>query len=163
MLRRARQGDGIRFRSATRLLKPILVFFDCLRDRARRRSWAPSHALGRRAEDLAHRYLRDHGYTIVARNYRNASGPGEIDLIAWHGQTLVFVEVKSRAAEDYGSPERAMDAEKRTALIRTARRYARQAGVPWEQVRFDLVTVVFTQPLHLTLIPDAFRPRVSLS
>ena len=59
------------------------VFFDWFRHLARRRRWNPSQALGRRGEDLAHRFLRRQGYTIVARNYRLAAGDAEADVIAW--------------------------------------------------------------------------------
>ena len=69
------------------------IFFRAA-DWLRRRRYPANH--GRIGEDLAHRYLRDHGCTVVARNYRRAAGPGEIDLIAWHGDRLVFVEVKTR-------------------------------------------------------------------
>ena len=78
-------------------------------DALRRRSIAKDH--GRVGEDLAHRYLRAHGCTIVARNYRPRSGGGEIDLVAWHGGKLLFVEVKTRASEEFGTPDRAVDVE----------------------------------------------------
>ena len=120
----------------------IASLFDWLRDVARRRRWNPQAALGRRGEDLAHRYLRKHGYTIVARNYRLASGDAEGDLIAWDGKTLVIVEVKARANADYGPPERAIGEEKRWHLRRIARAYARKTDTPLEQVRFDEVSVV---------------------
>src|SRR5271165_6548575 len=87
-------------------------------DALRRRSQQNDH--GRMGEDAAHRYLRRHGCTVVARNYRMRSGGGEIDLVAWHGQRLVFVEVKTRANEDYGTPESAVDAEKRANLRRAS-------------------------------------------
>ncbi|HBY62420.1 MAG TPA: YraN family protein [Solibacterales bacterium] len=163
MLRGSREGNGIRFRGAAILLSPLLRLFDQLRHRRRRRTWAAPHALGRRAEDMAHRFLRARGYTVVARNYRPQSGTGEIDLVAWDGPTLVFVEVKSRSSEEYGSPERAVDFEKRQKLIRAARSYARKANADWERVRFDLVTVVFATKPRVEIIRDAFHPRVILS
>src|ERR1700722_8295451 len=88
--------------------------------------------LGRRGEDLAHRYLRKRDYMIVARNYRPASGaPGEIDIIARRGPKLIFVEVKTRASNTISFPERAVDDKKRRTVIRAARDYARRADVPW--------------------------------
>jgi len=96
-------------------------------DAIRRRTYRNDH--GRIGEDLAHRYLRGHGCTIVARNYRPPSGFVEIDLIAWHSQTLVFVEVKTRATEDFGPPESAVDSEKRAYIERAARDYAGRARV----------------------------------
>src|SRR6266849_5955121 len=62
-------------------------------------------ALGRRGEDMAHRYLRGAGYMVVARNYR--PGPdSEIDIVARRGELVVFVEVKTRTSAAFGSPER---------------------------------------------------------
>jgi putative endonuclease len=124
---------------------------DLLRHLSRKRRWHPDLALGRRGEDLAHRFLRSKGYTIVARNYRLAAGDAETDLIAWDQDTLVFVEVKTRASEEFGPPERAFDRKKQEHMLRAARRYAQQRGVPLEEVRFDLVTVVMEDPARLEL------------
>jgi len=133
-------------------------FFDWLRHRARGRLWNADQALGRRGEDLAHRLLRKNGYVVVARNYRLAAGDAEADVIAWDGQTLAFVEVKSRRNEDFGPPERAIDSRKRTHLTRVAREYTRKSGTPWEKIRFDLVTVVFSGEPRLELYKDAWQP-----
>jgi len=105
---------------------------------------------------LAHRYLRKHGCTIVARRYRPNSGGGEIDLVAWHCGTLVFVEVKTRASAEFGAPERAVDAEKQVYLTRAGRDYARRAGVEWGKVRFDIVSIVLTKPPEIDWIREAF-------
>jgi putative endonuclease len=133
----------------------ILQFFDRLRHAARRRDWSPNLALGRRGEDLAHRFLRAKGYTIVARNYRLSSGDAEADLIAWDGTTLVFVEVKSRETADFGPPERAIGEEKRAHLLRIARAYTRKTETPWDRIRFDVVTVVMTKPPAIELFRNA--------
>jgi putative endonuclease len=130
---------------------------DWLRHTARRRTWNPDLALGRRGEDLAHRYLRRAGFLIVARNYRLATGDAEADLIAWEGECLVFVEVKSRRSGEHGLPERAVGEEKRAHLLRVARECTRRTSTPWERVRFDVVTVVFDKPPRLQLFRDAFR------
>ncbi len=124
----------------------LLRLADTARHRARSRHWNPAHAAGRRGEDLAHRYLEKQGMRVVARNWRSPAAPGEIDVIARDGETLVFVEVKTRAADEFGAPDRNVDASKQDALRRTAWIYARRAGVPWERVRFDLVGIVLTQP-----------------
>ncbi len=134
---------------------------DLARDRARREQWNPDQARGRRGEDLAHRFLRRRGYTVVARNWRTETGSGELDIVAWEGKTLVFVEVKSRASEEYGTPDRAVDGEKRGNLIRAAREYARHAGVDWQEVRFDVVNVVFSYPVRIEIAKDAFSPRAA--
>ena len=126
-------------------------------DALRRRYLRDDH--GRVGEDLAHRHLRRGGCTIVARNYRPRSGGGEVDLVAWHGDVLVFVEVKTRASARFGEPERAVDAEKEKHLRRAARDYARRAGVEWGRVRFDIVSVVLEKPVRIEWIRDAFRTR----
>ena len=129
---------------------------DAVRHRGRKRSWNSGLLSGRRGEDLAHRFLRDQGYTIVARNYRLASGDAEVDLIAWERDTLVVVEVKTRASADFGPPERAVDEEKHRHLLRAARHYARRRNVPMENVRLDLVTVLLSDPPQLALFRGVF-------
>jgi putative endonuclease len=109
-------------------------------------------------EDLAHRYLRDHGCTVVARNYRTRSGSGELDLVVWHGKTLVFVEVKARSGDEFGEPDRAVDQEKQERLHFAGRDYARRAGVEWEKTRFDIVSIVLGRPrVRIEWIRDAFH------
>lgn len=132
------------------------TFFDWLRHRARLRRWEPNLALGRRGEDLAHRFLRRQGYLIVARNYRLSAGDAEADIIAWDGDALAFVEVKSRSTEAFGPPERAIDAVKRAHLLRVAREYTRKSDTPWEKVRFDLVAVVLGEPIEIRLFKSAW-------
>jgi len=134
----------------------IATFADWLRHQIRLRRWNPDLALGRRGEDLAHRFLRRQGYIVVARNYRLASGGAEADLIAWDRDTLVIVEVKSRRSGAHGPPDRAVGEEKRAHLRRVARAYARKTETPWERVRFDVVTVVLDSPPQLQLLRNAF-------
>lgn len=107
-----------------------------------------TRAVGKRGEDLTHRYLQRQGYRVVARNFTPRGGHGELDLIAWHGDRLVVVEVKSRQSDGFGSPDRAIDENKRRTLFRVAREFARRAEVPWERVRFDLVSVIFRPTLR---------------
>ena len=135
----------------------ILAALDRLRDARRRRTWDRDLASGRRGEDLAHRYLRRQGYIIVARNYRLSSGEAEADLIAREGEDLVIVEVKTRESVEYGAPERAVNPEKQRHLIRVAREYARKTDTPWERVRFDIVSIVMSEPPEITLLRSAFR------
>src|SRR5690242_1946193 len=123
-------------------------------DAIRRRRRPGDH--GRIGEDLAHRHLRRHGCTVVSRNYRTRSGSGEIDVVAWEGEKLVFVEVKTRASAEFGAPECAVDEEKRDRVMRAARDYARRARVPWENVRFDIVSVVLEPKLAIEWQRDAF-------
>ncbi len=134
----------------------IGAILDRLRDVRRRHVWPPDLAAGRLGEDLAHRFLRKQGYVIVARNYRLASGAAEADLIAWEGEELVIIEVKTRETAEHGPPERAVSPEKQRHLLRVAREYARKTDTPWEQVRFDVVSVVFNDRPEIMLIRRAF-------
>lgn len=131
-----------------------------LSDRARhfkeQRTLTPEAALGRRGEDFAHRYLRSAGMTILARNYRPGGGEAEVDIVARDGDITVFVEVKSRRSADYGSPDRQIDETKRKNITRAARSYAARAGIAWNQIRFDVVSVVFTEPPSVVHQQDAF-------
>ena len=135
----------------------IGTILDRVRHIRRRRLWDPDKAAGRRGEDLAHRFLRKQGYTIVARNYRLSSGDAEADLIARHGEDLVIVEVKTRATDEFGPPEQAVNPEKRRHLMRVAREYARKTNTPWEHMRFDIVSIVLREPPQITLLRAAFR------
>jgi len=139
------------------MLRWLLRLADLARHRARVRRVPAEQALGRRGEDLSHRYLERQGLVVVARNHRSPSGSGEIDLVAWDRDTLAFVEVKCRRSTEHGAPDRNVDAGKQRALISAARHFARQAGVPFERVRFDVVTVVLTDPPGLTHLRDAIR------
>jgi putative endonuclease len=130
--------------------------FDQLRHRVRLRRWNPDLASGRRGEDLAHRHLQSLGYRVVARNWRARSGP-EVDLIARDGDALVFIEVKSRKTDEFGSPDRAIDRDKELHLLRADREYTRRAGTDWSKVRFDVVNVVFSEPVRIELLRDAFH------
>lgn len=140
------------------MLSLLYRLADRLRHRARVRRAHPDFAAGRRGEDLAHRFLRRQGYTIVARNFRPRNGAEEIDLVAWERDLLVFVEVKSRASDEFGTPDRAVDPEKQDHLVRAAGEYARRAGVDWDHIRFDIVGILFTKPPRIELLRDAFRP-----
>ena len=114
--------------------------------------------IGRRGEDLAHRYLRKNGFVVTARNWRPPHAGGEIDLIVWDrsepdADRLVFVEVKARAAVDGSAPERAVDQEKIRALRRAARDYLRRSDADPATARFDVLTVTGTALEHYR---DAF-------
>lgn len=136
------------------MVRFLYEFADHMRHLGRKRQMTADHALGRRGEDIAHRYLQRAGIIVVARNYRMESGAGEIDLVGWDDDTLVFVEVKSRQTNEYGTPDRAVGREKWSSLTRAARDFARHAEVPWERARFDIVTVVFTRPALVTHLRD---------
>ena len=94
--------------------------------------------LGARAEQWAQQYLKNQGLEIVTNNYRTPRG--EIDLIMQEGTTLVFVEVRLRSANRFGSAADSIDIRKQQRLIRAAQHYL-QATKLWDQVpcRFDAI------------------------
>lgn len=93
---------------------------------------------GRRAERAAERLLRRAGLIILARNWRAAGG--EIDLAALEGETLVFVEVKSRAGA-FPEERPAVSAAQRRRTARATRAFRERFGVAHLPFRFDLVTM----------------------
>jgi putative endonuclease len=132
---------------------------DDVRHRRRMRSGNAAHALGRRGEDLAHRLLQREGCYVLARNYRTPSATAEVDIVARDGDTLVFVEVKTRSSAEYGSPESAVDTEKRRKIVRGAEHYLRRTDARNCPVRFDIVSVLFeSSGAKLHHLRDAFRP-----
>ena len=95
--------------------------------------------LGRAGEDRAARHLADQGYRILERNY--ATPQGELDLIALDGNTLVFVEVKTRKSDTYGAPELAVDQRKQGRMIKAALGYLRHKKLHQVPCRFDVVAI----------------------
>ncbi len=112
-------------------------------------------ALGKRGEDLAHRYLRQVGFTIVARNYRPGAD-SEVDIVARRGDLLVFVEVKTRTSTEASHPDRAIDLQKQEHIARAARSYVTRADIEWNRVRFDTIAVVLGDPPSIVHHEDAF-------
>src|SRR5690349_7449746 len=115
---------------------------------------APAHfELGRRGEALAIEHLQQNGYRIVAanfllpigRNLRDVIVNAEIDVIAYDGPTLCFVEVKTRASNDFAPPQINVDLRKRRQISRAARAYRRMLGLVSATYRYDVVTV-FAKP-----------------
>jgi len=102
----------------------------------------PHLQVGIEGENAVFFFLLSKGYTVVARRWSSGELPGDVDLIAWDGPILCFIEVKTRTAHDATPAEVAVDGRKRTVLRRLARRYVhqlpQQASPP---VRFDVVSV----------------------
>ena len=95
--------------------------------------------VGQEGEELAVRYLKRLGYRIICRNYR--SPLGEIDIIARHGEVLVFVEVKSRSSQTFGSPGMAVTLAKQRKLSQVAWHYLQKHNLTEVSARFDVVTI----------------------
>ncbi len=111
--------------------------------------------LGAQGERLAIRRLRRAGYRIVARNYRAAGA--EIDVVAMDGDTLVFVEVKTRTSSGAGRPEESVHGLKQHRIRRAAAIFARNRAMNECPMRFDVVAI--SRPAgrwQLEIIKDAF-------
>lgn len=100
---------------------------------------SPRARIGRSAEIAAAAELGKRGYRIVASNYRCPSG--EIDLIAREGDCLVFVEVRCKRTNEYGTPAESITQSKRQKLIITAERYLQENDLTDSACRFDVVEV----------------------
>jgi putative endonuclease len=123
------------------------------------RQQAPHLVLGRRGEEAAFFYLRRLGYIVVARDWRSGKVPGDLDLVAWEGSTLCFVEIKTRSSRDFATAESAVDAYKMRVLRRLARQYLLALSEPPEQTRFDVLSIYWDgrKPAEMELFRGAFR------
>ena len=110
------------------------------------------HGLGRAGEDAAADYLVAKGYTIVTRRWRGSGG--EIDIVALDGDTLVFVEVKTRTTTSSIALE-AIDNAKTNAIFAASDDYIDRIGGDGRIVRYDIITISRQGTFHLV---DAFRP-----
>jgi len=111
---------------------------------------APHFRLGRRGEALAIEHLERAGYRIVAANFsvpigrdrRDVLVNAEIDVVAYDGPTLCFIEVKTRASDEFAAPQANVDLRKRRQIARAARGYRRMLGLMSAPYRYDVVTVL---------------------
>lgn len=113
--------------------------------------WLP---FGRESELLGVEFLRASGYRIAATSYRTQDG--EVDIIAWDGDVLTFVEVKSLSGA--GSPQDAVGTRKRQRIIRAAKTYIAKRRLHETPCRFDILAVTRrrgSEP-EFRLLRDAF-------
>jgi putative endonuclease len=112
-------------------------------------------ALGREGERLAELFLKKKGYRLVERNYRCRGG--EVDLILLDRKVVVFVEVKTRTDEVFGSPLEAVEPRKQRRMILAAQLYLHQKSLHERDARFDVVGISWpgTEPV-LEHIKNAF-------
>jgi putative endonuclease len=98
---------------------------------------------GLRGETYAYWYLRRHGYVMIARNYRAAGDPAELDLVGYDGATLAFIEVKTRTMRSQASflPEENISEGKHRAMVRMARRFLRERRLTEVPYRFDVLAI----------------------
>lgn len=116
-----------------------------------------SLGLGRKGEELAAAYLSQLGFQLVAANFTVPAGRNrnevivnvEIDLVAYEGPVLCFVEVKTRTSDWFASPTANVDLRKQRQITRGAAVYRRMFGLEEQPYRFDVVSVIIP-PTELT-------------
>ncbi len=107
--------------------------------------------IGTKGENLAEQYLRKKSYKILCKNFRTPFG--EIDIIAKHGETIVFVEVKLRKTKRYGTPEEAITSYKKRHIIKSAFFYLKRYSLFEISIRFDVIAI---SPSAITHYENAF-------
>lgn len=112
--------------------------------------------VGKLGEQEAKEYLKKNNYQILGLNFRCKLG--EIDIIAYHKNTIVFVEVKTRKNNVYGTPAQAVNKSKQKRIIKTALYYLQLKNKYNENVRFDIVEVWQSDKVikDINIIPNAF-------
>jgi len=120
---------------------------------------------GVRGETFAYWYLRKLGYVFVARNYTPRGGAkGEVDLIGYDGDTLTFVEVRTRTVGQNltALPELSVTPEKQHVVARTAQRFLAERHSKDIPVRFDVLAIdnIPGSPPEVRLHKDAFSPQM---
>jgi putative endonuclease len=112
--------------------------------------------LGESGENLAVRELTARGYAILARRYRTRHG--EIDIVAEHGATIVFVEVRARATADFGRAAETVTDRKKRKVTAMAVEYLARHRVTNRPCRFDVVAIddALSSRPELTVYPNAF-------
>lgn len=120
---------------------------------------ARRESFGTRGERAAERYLVGLGYRVLRRQHRNHGG--ELDLITLDGDTVVFVEVKTRTGVTHGQPIDAVNGDKQRRMTRAALVFLKQQHWLQRRSRFDVVAVVWpdqTSPPQITHYQNAFEP-----
>lgn len=102
-----------------------------------------SNPIAIRGEDLATQYLRENKYKIIERNFRKSYG--EIDIICLKNNTLVFVEVKTRTSNAYGTPIEAISYYKLKSLIKTAEFYSHLHPELPQALQIDAISIMLDE------------------
>lgn len=117
---------------------------------------AAHNELGKEGEDVACRYLEKEGYKIIERNWRYHRF--EIDIIAENDEYIVFVEVKTRASNDWGNPEDFISKGQIKRIVAAADFYLQEYDIE-KDARFDVVSILKNNNgFELEHIDDAFLP-----
>ncbi len=112
------------------------------------------NTFGKAGEIIACNYLKQKGYKIIGTNVKNLIG--EIDIIAKDNKTLIFVEVKTRASNAFGSPLEAIDQRKQHKIRQVATMWQKQHKQLEAPSRFDAISIVGFEEPEITHIIDAF-------
>jgi putative endonuclease len=114
------------------------------------------YRLGKEGEEIAHRFLLKKKYRIVEKGFRLFRG--EIDVIAFDGQTLVFIEVKTRRGHSAGFPEEAVTAAKQEQIKRIATGYCAKKDLLDVESRFDVISLSYDEKegFSISHFKDAF-------
>jgi putative endonuclease len=111
---------------------------------------------GKKGENIAVAYLKSNGYRIVERNYKCLFG--EIDIVAIDGDTIVFIEVKSRKSEEFGDPQVAVGLEKQKKISKISLKYLGEKHLYPCNARFDVVAIkMLPSGNRVELIQNAFE------
>ena len=113
-------------------------------------------ALGNKGEEVAAKFLKRNGYRIIARNYKTPLG--EIDIIAKDGNTIVFVEVKTRTSNAFGYPFEPVTRRKKDKLKNLALLYLKKHAHE-SSARFDVISISSDKNMKMEIehIKDAFE------
>jgi putative endonuclease len=106
----------------------------------KKRLFADPKLLGRWGEKRCEKYLKRKGLSPLTRNF--SCKTGEIDLIMVDGQTIVFIEVKTRASEDFTPTETLVTKDKQNKIYNTARYFLNSHNIENRPYRFDIITIV---------------------
>src|ERR1700722_17677783 len=133
-------------------------------DSVTQRKHAARRRTGIRGETYAYWYLRRHGYVFVARNYTPRGIKGELDLVGYDGETLAFVEVRTRTLREEltALPELSITTDKQRVVIRTAQRFIAERHINTDTCRFDVLAIDNQpgQPPEVRLHKDAFSAQL---
>jgi putative endonuclease len=113
---------------------------------------------GQQGEQMAVQFLRHRGYRIAQQNYR--CRVGEVDIIAWDGPTLVFIEVKTKGQTTFGAPQAMVDTHKQKKIVHVAMVYVQEQRLQDTNLRFDVVAITLLPGAspEVTHVPGAFTP-----
>lgn len=114
-----------------------------------------SSELGKLGEELAERFLKKLGYKILNKNFRTRYG--EIDIIAKDKKRIIFVEVKTRSCDDYGTPQLAVNFYKQKHLSLAALTFIKKNSLN-SDYRFDIIAICGNKVEHIknAFLPSAF-------